>query len=110
MSIKSISLFKLLKYLARLIKRLCFRDNVFPITYLLDCFLRSTTTGFFEIEMVPIWHMSEQTLRHVYFAVIEDYINIVKILHGLTGSLIRNIYTDFGIYIYLVYLLFSLYN
>ena len=45
---------------------------------------------------------------HVYFAIMADYIDIVESLHGVTRSLIQNICTEFGIYIYQFFLLFYL--
>ena len=41
-----------------------------------------------------------ETLRHVYIAIVAYFIKEVKSLHGLTGYLIRNVCTEFGIYIY----------
>ena len=52
--INSLSIFELFIYLARLSKQLRLRDKAFPITYLSDCFCKSTTTGMVDIEMVTI--------------------------------------------------------
>ena len=53
-SIKSLSIFELLTYLPLLSEQIRLRDKDFPIIYLLDCFLKSTTTWVAETEMVPI--------------------------------------------------------
>ena len=108
MSIKNLSHFELLTNLARLSKTSRLHDNIFPITYISDFFCKSTTTGVVEIEMVPIYHTSVHTLRHVYFYIIADYLSVVNILHGITGSLIQNVCTAFVFYISQLLLLFSL--
>ena len=110
MSINSLSLFEILTSLTRLSEQLRLRDKAFPITYILGSFYKSTTTGVVEIEMVPIYHTSGQTLRHIYFSIIAYYPKVVNSLHGVNGSLIRNVLTEFGIYISEFFLLFSLYN
>ena len=91
MSINSLSLFELLTYLARRSEQLRLRDKAFP----------SGTN---------LVHFSAQTLRHVYVATIADYVDVVEILHGVTGSSIRNVCTEFGIYIPQFFVLFSLHN
>ena len=53
-SIKSISLFEMLTYLARLSIHLYLRDKVFSVSYPPGFFSKSTTGGVVEIEMVPI--------------------------------------------------------
>ena len=110
MSINSISLFEMLTSLASLIEQLRFSDKAFPITYLLDGFRRYTTTWVVYIEVVLIYHTHEHTLRHVYFSTIEDYLNVIKSLYGVTRSSIRNVCSEFGIYIPQLFLLFSLHN
>ena len=110
MPINSISIFELLTSLVSIIEQIRMRDKVFPITYLLDGFCRSTNTWVVYIEVVPIYHTSEQALRHIYFATIEANLNVFKILHGVTGSSIRNACSEFGIYIHQLFLLFSLHN
>ena len=95
--IKIISIFKLLTYLVQLRIQLCLHDTSFPITYLSNCFCESNTTWVFNIEMVPIQNPSTQSLRYVYFAMIVDYLDIIKSLLGITRYLIRNICTEFGI-------------
>ena len=97
MSINGLSIFELLKYLARIIKQLRLHDKSFPITYLLYCFHKPNTTWVVEIEIVPIYHTSEHNLRHVYFAIIADYLELVKSLPGVTISSIRNLSTEFKI-------------
>ena len=52
--------------------------------------------------------MYVQTLRHVYFSIIEDYLYAVKIFLGVTGTSILDLCTEFGTYIYHLLLLFSL--
>ena len=47
--------------------------------------------------MVPIYRTSMQTLRHVYFVIIAEYLDVVECLSGGTGSLMRNVCTEFGI-------------
>ena len=110
MSINSLSLFELLTYLARLSKQIRLCEKAFPITHPSEFFCKSTTNWVDEIEVVPIYHTSSQTLRHVYFAIISDYLDIVKFLHGVTGSSIRNIRTEVIIYVPHFLLLLSLYN
>ena len=110
MSIKSLSIFEPLTYIARLSKQLRLRDKAFPITHLSDCFRKSTITWVVDIEVVPIYHTSMKTLRHVYFAIIANYLDVIESLHGVNGSSIRNICTEFGIYTPQLFLLFSLHN
>ena len=109
MTINSLSIFDLLTSIARLSKQLRLHDRAFSTTKLLDYFYRSTATGLVEIEVVPIKHMSAQTLQHAYFSIISDYIHVIKSLHGVTISLIQNVCTDFGIYIsrFLFFLLYK---
>ena len=97
MSIKSISLFGLLTYIARLSIQLYLREKSFPITYFSDFVCKSTTTGVVEIEMVPLYHKSAHTLRHTYLSTVADYLGIVESLNGVTKSLIQNVCTEFGI-------------
>ena len=54
MSIKSLYIFELLTCLAHLSENICLRDKAFPITYLPDCFSKSTTTWVVDIELIPI--------------------------------------------------------
>ena len=51
-----------------------------------------------------------KTTREVYFAIIANYFDIVKFLHGVTVSSISNVCTEVGIYVPRLILLFSLYN
>ena len=110
MFIKSLSLFELVTYPACISKQLRLLDKAFKITYLLDCFCKSTTTGVVEIEIVPIKHTSAQTLWHVYFSIIANYFDIVDIVLGVTRSSVQNICTEFVIYISQFLLLFYLYS
>ena len=99
MSIRSISVFKILTYLAQLSIHLflCYKD--FPITYFSKHLCKSTTAWVVKIEMVPIYHNCAHTLWYIYFSILADYINIVKSLHGVTVSPIQNVCTGFLIYI-----------
>ena len=49
MSINSLYFSELLTYLAQISKQLCLCDKAFQITYLYDCFCKSTTTRLVEI-------------------------------------------------------------
>ena len=107
-SIKSLYIFEPLTYLERLRIHICLRDKSFPIIYLLNCFCKSINTWVVEIEMVPVYHMVAQIFCYVYFVIIAEYIDFVKILHGVTGWLTRNACTEFEIYISNFFSLFSL--
>ena len=103
------SIFELLTYLTQLIIQLCLHDKAFTITYFqFCCCCKSTTTRVINIEMVPICHTSAQSLGYIYFSNIVDYFDFAKSLLGVTGSLIRNLCTEFGISIPHFFLLFSL--
>ena len=96
-SLNSISIFEFLISLARLSEQLRLSDKALPITYLWDFFCKSTTTILVEIKIVPIYHTYAQTLRHIYFSIVSDYLDVVDSLHGVTGYLMRNVCTNFGI-------------
>ena len=110
MFIESLSLFELLTSLAHHSEQIRLCDKAFPITHLSDSFHKYTITGMVEIEMVPIYHTSAQILRHAYFSIIADYLDVVEILHGVTGSSILNVCTESVIYISQFLLFLSLYN
>ena len=52
--------------------------------------------------------MSAQTLRRVYFSIIEDHFDVVRSFLEVTGSSIRHVCAEFGIDLYHIFLLFPL--
>ena len=71
-SINSLSIFELLKYLARLRINIRFNDKAFTVSYYQDYFHKSTSNRVVQIEMVPIQHTSVQSLWYVYIYTISD--------------------------------------
>ena len=94
-------------YLQWLILHLCLRYKASPIIYFSNFLRKSTTTWVVKIELVQIYNIYAQTFQHVYIYVIEDYLDFVESLLGVTVSPIRNVCAKFGISISQLLLLFS---
>ena len=58
--------------------------------------------------MVPIEQTPEQILCYIYLSIVAGYLNFVKSLLGVTGSPVRNVCAEFGVYFYHILLLFFL--
>ena len=54
MSMNSLYIIELLTYISRIIIKIYFHKNNFPLAYSLYCVNKYTSTGVAEIEMIPI--------------------------------------------------------
>ena len=106
-STKSLYIFELLTYLAQLIVQFILRKKAFKLAYLPNCFCRSTSNRVVKIEMELIYHMPAQIVWYVYFSIVADYSYFMNSLIEVTRSLIHDVCTEFGFFIYQIFLLFS---
>ena len=108
MSINNLSIFELLIFLPRLSIQHRLDDKDFQVAHFPYCFRRSTSTLVVKIDLVPIQHTSANSLRHIYFSIVEHFIDVVESLLGVTRSRICDECAEFDIPIYRIFLLFSL--